>query len=102
VPYSFQQQLFAAGTGMAKMNTICLQKELELNTAVYIQCKLQHDLKRKKPTNRPLFYQYLKNLPSSKKHFSVSYLAYYHMLAFSTLHRSHSRKTKENFCEPQI
>lgn len=39
---------------MAKMNTICLQKEMELNPAIYVQCKLQHDLRRKKP-NQPLF-----------------------------------------------
>lgn len=75
---------------------------MELNPADYVQCKLQHDLERKKTTNHTLFYQYLKMLSTSKKHFSVSYLAYYHMLAISTLSRSHSGKPKENFCEPQI
>lgn len=77
---------------------------MELHPAVYVQCKLQHDLKekKKKQIQPNTLYQYLKILPSSKEHFPVSYLAYYHMLAISTLRRSHSEKPKENFCEPQI
>lgn len=103
MPQSLQQQLFAAGTGMAKMNTIHLQKEMELHPAVYVQCKLQHDLKEKKKQIQPTtLNQYLKILPSSKEHFPVSYLANHHMLAISILPRSHSKKPKENFCEPQI
>lgn len=87
---------------MAKMNTIHLQKEMELHPAVYVQCKLQHDLKgkkKKKQIQPNMLYQYLKILSSSKEHFPVSYLAYHHMLAISTLHRSHSEKPKENFLQ---
>lgn len=71
---------------------------MELNPAVNVQCKLQHEEKKNEEEKEtPLFYLYLKFLPSSKKHISVSYLSYYHMLAISTLCKSHPGKPKANF-----
>lgn len=73
---------------------------MELNPAVNVQCKLQHEEKKNKNEGEketPLFYLYLKFLPSSKKHISLPYLSYYHMLAISTLRKSHPGKPKANF-----